>query len=221
MDRTRTNQHTSVGNADNTLSARTTEAVVSSGANSYRFTTINDATWTSQSNIHEPTATGTDTQIAVGDYFDGELAYLRVWNSARTQTQINTNKNSKIQSIGTDGLVAFLKGDNSDKGIIRYLKTDNTQANSASAGTYSYNYAEWNGTTNASWGTATNWNGSRLPVPGDSIVIKTTGTNLDLSTAPAPETYRTLNIVTGNLIINSDHFTKFTGDISNWANKPK
>lgn len=85
-------------------------------------------------------------------YFDGNIWGFRIWNSARTSTQINNNLNSELTS-GTN-LVAYLDDDS-----IEYLNSSGnwTTANANGNGT-TYTWSSTAAST--SWTTASNWVGT-------------------------------------------------------------
>ncbi len=118
----------------------------------------NCTTWSASSvtgSSSEHCTNNVSTKTNTNYYFDGNIWGFRIWNSARTSTEINNNINSELTS-GTN-LVAYMDDD-----TIEYLNSsDNwTIANANGNGT-TYTWSSTAGST--SWTTASNWNGRTVP----------------------------------------------------------
>ncbi|MCH2194081.1 T9SS type A sorting domain-containing protein [Kordia sp.] len=99
-------------------------------------------------------------------YFQGNIWGFRLWNNARSASEINDNKDALITAVGTNGLVAALDGD-----TLTYLNSGNTpvdvNASNISSITWSATAASGN------WNTAANWDGGVVPDASklESVVI--------------------------------------------------
>ena len=157
------------------------------------------ASWTNDA--YEATA-NTQIEDKRTSHFTGAVGILRVWNSARTETQIYDNRNTLITTIepdvNADGLVAYLNGD----------KVTDTGGDSGSDGTEMPNTSPTdltydNKNNNDDWTDSQNWYGSNtndrgnLPSAGDDITIKDNGTGQAAPTIPAG-TYYFSNITIAN-----------------------
>lgn len=108
--------------------------------------------------------TGTDYN------FEGNISLLRIWNVARTQSQIDTNK-STLLSSGTS-LVAYQDGDQ-----IKYEANGaSTLGATATANGSTANYT-WLGGTSTDFADNANWSGSAPDVTKTQTVIINNGTN--------------------------------------------
>jgi hypothetical protein len=130
-----------------------------------------------------------------GEYFGGSIDEVRIWNIARTQSQIQANMLSII-SGSTAGLVAYYNFDNGIAGGSNTgVTTLDDQTANANTGTLN-NFAltgstsnwisstawnTWLGTTSNSYAIATNWQLGTVPTTADNIVIPTGAANLPVS----------------------------------------
>ena len=124
-----------------------------------RLRYANCTTWAASSVTGSSSEHCTNTVTASNTtkyYFDGNIWGFRVWNSARTSTEINDNIDSELTS-GTN-LVAYLVDDD-----IEYLNSSNIWT-TASANGNSTTYT-WSATaTTTDWNTTGNWNGGTIPI---------------------------------------------------------
>ena len=133
-------------------------------------------------------------------YYDGQIDEVRVWNTARTQSEIQANMNSKLRG-DESGLVAYYdfeegvpEGDNtaltmlldkagSNNGTLGgFAKTGSTSnwvkgSSNVETGGIVGTLATWNGTTSTDWNIATNWTPNSIPDQCTDVVIPTTSNN--------------------------------------------
>ena len=105
------------------------------------------------------------------NYFDGYLWGFRVWNTARTATELDDSKSKLIlQSEDTD-LLAVLDGD-----TITYL--DNNSLPDVRDSEGGLTIKEWEGNTNTDWTTASNWKNNLVPdnTKQEPVLIKNNST---------------------------------------------
>ncbi len=105
------------------------------------------------SETYNDTFTGRDDN----DYnFSGEFSLFRIWNTPRTQTEIDTNKDVFLDT-GTD-LVAYM-----ENGQMQYTSNGFSTIDAAASGNGNNTSFTWVGGTNNDWTTASNWSGSNVP----------------------------------------------------------
>ncbi|WP_288955819.1 LamG-like jellyroll fold domain-containing protein [uncultured Polaribacter sp.] len=105
------------------------------------------------------------------DYnFDGNISLLRIWNVARTQTQIDTNK-STLLTTGTS-LVAYQEGDQ-----MRYEANNTSTIGGTATATGSGTTYTWSGTTSTDFGNNANWVGNAPDVTKTQTVTINNGSN--------------------------------------------
>ena len=115
-------------------------------------------------------------QVSNGDAnnFSGDFDLFRIWNVARTQSEIDTNKNTLLTS-GTD-LVAYQSGTQ-----MNYQEDGETSIGGTqdAAGVIT-----WDGSDSSVWSTATNWVGDNAPdaTRRQKVAIPNDGTNPILTT---------------------------------------
>ena len=128
----------------------------------------------------------TDTPVEIGANsqhaernFDGQIDEVRIWNSPRTQTQLQNNMN-KVLTGNESGLVAYYKFDVSS-GTYLYDHTGNNNlgrlhnmANNdwVASGWPVSQTATWTGAVNNDWNNAGNWSGiNGVPSSIDDVEI--------------------------------------------------
>jgi len=143
---------------------------------------------------------------SMGDYLDGQIDEMRIWNDVRTTSEISANMNSEL--TGNEGnLVAYYKFNEPD--------TNTVSSNFASATGASYDGAltnmtgtEWitstafvvtvgtftNFSGDNQWDTASNWSSGNVP---------TSSTNITISSGQTIEAGSTTTAVVNNLTIDS------------------
>jgi len=177
-------------------------------------------TWKLYLNGLERTLTGNPSSAAptgttsIGTGFSGRLDEVRIWNTARTPTQIQDNM---IRSLtGTEGgLAAYYHCDHASGAIL----ADRTSAHKDGALVNSplwedsAAFTAWTGNTDNDWNTGTNWTdgvpgaGSTAGISSGSPVLSSTGDcgNLIISSGA------TLNLSSGgSLSISGDAFNNGT-----------
>ena len=132
-------------------------------------------------------------------YFDGIVDEVRIWNVARTQTQIQDNVNKTL--VGNEAnLVAYYRMDYLTAGgnntvapnnfttlyDITANGNDGTLTNFARTGATSNYIAStafntWIGGESTSWATAGNWSRNAAPVSADNVGIYSSGNNANLN----------------------------------------
>jgi len=119
--------------------------------------------------------------------FEGNIAILRIWNVARTATQINTNKSIEL-TAGTS-LVAYQEGD-----AINYeANSASTIAATAAANGSGTTYT-WTGNTSTTYFDDANWSGTAPdPIRTQEVVINSGANNVTITSE--------INI--GRLIVNA------------------
>ncbi len=90
------------------------------------------------------------------NYLDGYLWGFRVWNSVRTQTELDNNKTNLILQSEDNNLLAVLDGD-----TVTYL--DNNSLPDVRDSEGGLTVKEWEGNTDTNWTTATNWKNGIIP----------------------------------------------------------
>ncbi len=104
------------------------------------------------------------------NYLDGYLWGFRVWNSVRTQTEIDDNKSNLILQSEDANLLAVLDGD-----TVTYL--DNNSLPDVRDSEGGLTVKEWEGNTNTSWTEPTNWKSDLIPdnAKQEPVLIKKDG----------------------------------------------
>jgi hypothetical protein len=117
------------------------------------------------------------TQISSGNYFAGNVWGFRIWNDVRTATEIDTNKDVLITSVGTDDLVAALDGD-----TISYLDDSDAVTTDTASNKTVITWSTSASTT--SWTTGSNWVGGVAPdaTKLESVVIPSSASNYPVLT---------------------------------------
>ncbi len=122
----------------------------------------------STSETYNSTFTG---QINNDYNFEGNISLLRIWNVARTQSEIDTNK-SQFLTTGTS-LVAYQDGDQ-----IKYEANGASSINGTASSNGSGTTFTWNGSLSKSYITNANWTGNLAPdVSRAQTVIINSSTN--------------------------------------------
>lgn len=138
-----------------------------------RFPSSNSNNWNSSSVGGSSTETynSTFTDRVNNTYsFDGNISILRIWNVARTEAQINTNKSTVLTS-GTS-LVAYQDGDQ-----INYeANSTSTIGGTASANGSGTTYT-WTGGTSTDFSNNANWSGNAPDVTKTQTVTINSGAN--------------------------------------------
>ncbi|MFY7885984.1 MAG: LamG domain-containing protein, partial [Dolichospermum sp.] len=157
--------------------------------------TISGAGYTVTANT-DPIKIGSDYNAR---YFNGDIDEVRIWNTARTQAEIQANMFDTIVGLPS-GLVAYYNFDNgtaggTNTGLTTLAdKTTNalngTLSGFALTGTTSNwirstAWNTWLGTTNNAYATATNWQLGTVPTVNDNIVVPTGATNLPITVTTA------------------------------------
>lgn len=102
--------------------------------------------------------------------FEGNISLFRVWNVARTESQINTNKSTQLTS-GTS-LVAYQNGDQMEYEANGATFIGATASANGSATSYT-----WTGGTSTSYTNDANWSGTSPDLTKRQTVIINSGTN--------------------------------------------
>ena len=145
--------------------------------------------------------TGTSFQIASMNrsgyrfFFNGTLDEMRVWNTARTQAEIQANMHNTI-SASTSGLVAYYDFDNGVAGGTNTGLTSLTDLSSSAANGTLANFAligstsnwvtstafgnTWIGTASTTFNTAANWSFGTIPLATDNIYIPSGVSNMPI-----------------------------------------
>ncbi|WP_046756909.1 T9SS type A sorting domain-containing protein [Kordia jejudonensis] len=166
----------------------------------------NCGTWTSGGTSEY--CFNTNSQSNSNYYFAGNIWGFRVWDDVRTATEIDTNKDILITTVGTDNLVAALDGD-----TISYLDDSNaTVTDSASNKTV----ITWSATAaTTSWTTGSNWVGGTAPdaTKLESVVIQSS-TNYPVLTSHIEVGELTVN-ASASLTVNAGGTLDVAYDITN------
>lgn len=127
-------------------------------------------------------ATSTDSNI---NNFTGNIDQFRIWNVARTQSEIDTNKSTLLTS-GTS-LVAYQNGTE--------MNYQPNGGSSISAVVNTNGVFIWDGSTSNVWATTTNWVSDTPPsaTKAQTIAINSGGTNPEITT----------EVLIGSLTINA------------------
>lgn len=116
------------------------------------------------------------------DNFDGQIDEVRVWNYARTQSDIIENMNKQLTGNET-GLIAYYNFNNDNSSILQNFSPntfDGTLNNMDSSTDWisSEAYNTWLNTSSTSWSTATNWSRNSVPNATDNVGIYTEGAEI-------------------------------------------
>jgi len=110
--------------------------------------------------------------------FSGSISLLRIWNVARTQTEVATNK-SVFLTTGTD-LVAYQEGDE-----IHYIPNNGASISATAIAVDSDDSYEWTGAASVSYTTSGNWTTTAPDVNKIQTVIINSGGNTPEITSEA------------------------------------
>ncbi len=120
-----------------------------------------------------------------GGFFDGAVDELRVWNVARTPTEIQDNMHNTLAG-SESGLVAYYRFDHTSGKTLTDLTSygnDGTLTNMAGTEwTGSAAFNTWTGSTNTDWNTASNWTNG-IPASTDNVGIPSGGNQPTISSA--------------------------------------
>ncbi|MFK8059217.1 MAG: LamG-like jellyroll fold domain-containing protein [Polaribacter sp.] len=108
--------------------------------------------------------------------FEGNIALLRIWNVARTETQINTNK-SDFLDAGTS-LVAYQEGDQ-----MKYEANGTSSIAATATANGSGTDYTWNGGTSSDFSNNANWSGTSPDVTKTQTVIINSSSNNPIITS--------------------------------------
>ncbi len=173
---------------------------------------------------------------AGGHNFSGRIDEVRVWNTARTQAEIQNTMNSQILSPPSS-LVAYYKlnqgypgggnpgantvtdaSGNGNNGSLVGSSLDGCISNwvcgPATLGSCTeYCNPTWLGTTNNNWNTASNWSDNSVPVSSDDITILNVTNNPTISSHVSLED---LTINTGaDVVVSSGSSLTLNGTLTN------
>lgn len=127
-----------------------------------------------------------------GEFLQGSVEEIRVWNTARSQSEIQANMFSFIDP-STSGLLVYY---NFNQGVaggtntgITTLNDQTPNGNNGTLSTFALSstssnwvastaFNKWLGTSSAAYSTATNWELGTVPTTNDNIVIPTGASNL-------------------------------------------
>ena len=108
--------------------------------------------------------------------FEGSINLLRIWNVARTETQINDNKSTELTS-GTS-LVAYQNGDQ-----MNYESNGSSSINRVANANGSGTTYTWTGNSSAVYFDNSNWSGSSPdPIRTQEVVINSGSNNPSITT---------------------------------------
>ena len=151
--------------------------------------------------------------LSSGQHFQGNVDEVRVWNVARTETQI---RNDAFQTLSHDesGLVAYYRFDQDDDNThlnLFNIATNNftgtlTNMDPGSAWIISTAFNSWIGSDSTNWSTGSNWSRYVTPVITDNVGI------YSYAGGNAPEITGTVSI--SNILVT-------TGGILNIGNNGK
>ena len=144
-----------------------------------RFPTSITTNWNASAVAGSSTETYNSTftdRINSAYSFEGNIAIFRIWNVARTETQINDNK-STILASGTS-LVAYQEGDQ-----INYEANNSSTIGATANANGSGTTYSWLGNTSTTYFDDANWDGSAPdPIRTQEVIINT-GTNHPIITS--------------------------------------
>lgn len=154
-------------------------------------------------------------------YLNADLDEVRLWNIARTATEIDNNKNNSLAGTET-GLFAYYNFDDNtangsgqtvpNKATVTGATINGTTTGGASTPSFSCAPKIWNGGSTM-WNNAANWTPSGIPTATDDVIIP------DLPNDPAmsfiPGSVKDLTIADGVTIgVNSGIALYINGNIS-------
>ncbi len=134
-----------------------------------------------------------------GEFLQGSVEEIRVWNTARSQSEIQANMFSFIDPT-TSGLLVYY---NFNQGVaggtntgISTLNDQTPNANNGTLSTFALSstssnwiastaFNKWLGSSSAAYSTATNWELGTVPTTNDNIVIPTGASNLPVAVTAA------------------------------------
>ncbi len=207
--------HTSLANAYRVLHPHASGITV----NSTVSTLIpNTATWDGDG-MHNAVDATTATGL-IGSNYLGEIALLRVWDSARSLLEIKLSRYTIKTSVDTDDLVVAVLKDGSFQGSIKYVSTGGTVIDTpggSTTGTIYIYEKTWLGTVDSDWTNSANWEFAATPVPGDTPRIDTDGAGSHpIITTDITDIYAKISIIQGSeLTINSSGKLETSNDFRN------
>ncbi|MDN3618486.1 T9SS type A sorting domain-containing protein [Polaribacter undariae] len=158
-----------------------------------RFPSSLITNWTTSSvgsSTSETYNSGFTGQIASSYNYNGNISLLRIWNVARSETQINANKSTYLTS-GTS-LVAYQDGDK-----IKYKGNGSTSIGATATANGSGTTYTWVGGNSTDFSNDANWSGTSPVVTKTQTVVINDGTN-------SPSITSSIGVVNiGNLTIES------------------
>ena len=109
-------------------------------------------------------------------FFKGAIGNFRIWNSSRSQEQINDNKSIKITTLNVapENMVAYLEGNR-----IKYVENNSLIFTNSAGTAFPLNTPPtgvttvWNGKADETWTNSGNWETAVIPVDGDNVEINT------------------------------------------------
>ncbi len=109
------------------------------------------------------------------DNFNGQIDEVRIWDHARSQTEIIQNMNRQLTG-NEDGLIAYYNFNNDLLGTLQDFSpnaNDGTLTNMDASTDWvaSEAYNTWLNTSSTDWGTATNWSSGSIPDDSDNVGI--------------------------------------------------
>ncbi len=154
-------------------------------------------------------------------YFNGKMDEVRIWNTARTQSQIQSSMMKDV--TGTGGLVAYYKFDHTSGTTLTDIAGgDNNGTLTNMAGTEwtaSTAFNVWTGPGAGNWNTASNWSRNSVPTSSDNVYVTSNSVNLTGTTGSCNHLVNEVNIqmgvalqVSGN-IYNNGTFTTAPGSL--------
>ena len=124
-----------------------------------------------------------------GHYLDGQMDEVRIWNVARTATEIRENMTRSVNG-NASGLIASYRF-NETSGTTLHDATANgskgtlTNMDGSTDWVDSEAFNTWLGTTGSDWDIASNWSDG-VPTSGDNVGIYKWGTNSETSISGTP-----------------------------------
>ncbi len=162
---------------------------------------------------YNPFLIGSDPTLYIGSdiggfFSDVKIDEYRIWNTARTESEINDNM-LKILNGNESGLVAYYRFNQSTSTATVYDATypsfNQTISGMSlpSAWSNSLFYFAWTGNTSSDWNTVTNWNTQSLPTSTDIIYFNSNPVN-NASISGNPE-INSMYLQSGaSVVLNSD-----------------
>ena len=131
-------------------------------------TSLTDANWGGSGvGTYNGTFSGNDGNT---NNFNGNISLFRIWNVARTESQINTNKSTYLTS-GTS-LVAYQDGDQ-----IKYEANGASSIAATATASGSGTTYTWNGGSSSDFSNNANWSGTSPVVTKTQTVVVNSGAN--------------------------------------------